>query len=76
MARDQRRFDHDDYSERGGDDRFRHGTAGADPGRQVARNLTGLILQGEFEPGERLIEEQLSERFGVSRPPVREACAS
>ncbi len=40
---------------------------------EVARNLTGLILQGEFEPGERLIEEQLSERFGVSRPPVREA---
>ena len=40
---------------------------------EVARSLRELILQGEFEPGERLIEEQLSERFGVSRPPVREA---
>jgi DNA-binding GntR family transcriptional regulator len=40
---------------------------------EVARSLRELILQGEFQPGERLIEEQLSERFGVSRPPLREA---
>ena len=31
------------------------------------------ILQGEFEPGERLMEIQLAERLGVSRTPIREA---
>lgn len=40
---------------------------------EIVRNLRAMILGGEFRPGERLIEEQLAERFGVSRPPVREA---
>ncbi len=31
------------------------------------------ILDGEVEEGNRLIEEDLAERFGVSRTPVREA---
>ena len=31
------------------------------------------ILSGAVEPGERLIEEQLTRRFGISRAPVREA---
>ena len=39
----------------------------------VARELRALILGGELRPGERLIEERLTERFGVSRPPLREA---
>lgn len=39
----------------------------------VARELRALILRGELRPGERLIEERLTERFGISRPPLREA---
>lgn len=35
--------------------------------------LRRLILSGELRPGERLIEERLTEQFGVSRPPLREA---
>src|SRR5699024_2433231 len=31
------------------------------------------ILSGRLEPGARLVEERLKERFGVSRPPLREA---
>lgn len=31
------------------------------------------ILSGALEPGERLIEEQLTQRFGISRGPLREA---
>ncbi len=32
-----------------------------------------MILSGELEPGERLFEDRLAERLGVSRNPVREA---
>ena len=32
-----------------------------------------MILTGEYGPEERLIEEQLAERLGVSRTPVRQA---
>ena len=38
----------------------------------VAR-LRADILSGGTEPGERLIEEQLTRRFGISRAPLREA---
>ncbi|GAA0227757.1 GntR family transcriptional regulator [Cryptosporangium japonicum] len=38
----------------------------------VAR-LRADILSGGIEPGERLIEEQLTRRFGISRAPLREA---
>ncbi|SDJ51633.1 transcriptional regulator, GntR family [Frankineae bacterium MT45] len=35
--------------------------------------LRAEILSGALEPGERLVEEQLTRRFGISRAPVREA---
>ena len=44
------------------------------PLNQVVREaLRERVLSGEFEPGDRLPEERLSEELGVSRMPVREA---
>lgn len=40
---------------------------------QLVEALREKILAGELEPGERLVEERLSEEFNVSRMPVREA---
>lgn len=34
--------------------------------------LTVDIITGEIRPGQRLIENKLCERFGLSRPPIRE----
>lgn len=39
----------------------------------VFRTLRQAIIQGEFQPGERLMEETLARKLGVSRTPVREA---
>jgi len=39
----------------------------------VLERLRALILTGEYGPEERLVEEQLAERLGVSRTPVRQA---
>jgi DNA-binding GntR family transcriptional regulator len=39
----------------------------------VAEELTRAILGGVFQPGERLVERDLAERFAVSKTPVREA---
>ncbi len=39
----------------------------------IADELEGLIFDGTFTDGERLDEVQLSERFAVSRTPIREA---
>ena len=39
----------------------------------VLMQLRDLILRGEFEPGQRLAEQQLAERLGASRTPVRSA---
>jgi DNA-binding GntR family transcriptional regulator len=40
---------------------------------EVVRGIRAMIMGAEVRPGERLVEERLSERFGVSRPPIREA---
>ena len=40
---------------------------------QVIRRIREAILDGTFEPGDRLLEDDLAERFTVSRSPVREA---
>jgi DNA-binding GntR family transcriptional regulator len=39
----------------------------------VLERLRALILTGEYGPEERLVEEQLAEKLGVSRTPVRQA---
>lgn len=41
--------------------------------REVADRLRTLIVHGELAPGERLNERVLSERFNISRTPLREA---
>ena len=39
----------------------------------AVRRLRAEIVRGAFAPGERLVEEQLTRRFGISRAPLREA---
>lgn len=39
----------------------------------VKNALRDAILSGQFQPGERLVEDRLARMFGVSRNPVREA---
>ncbi|UOQ94886.1 GntR family transcriptional regulator [Halobacillus shinanisalinarum] len=40
---------------------------------KVCNVLRKAILQGDFEPGERLIQSELAESLDVSRMPIREA---
>ncbi len=40
---------------------------------QVEQALESAIVFGEMTPGARVIEEEVAERYGVSRSPVREA---
>lgn len=40
---------------------------------RLAQDLAEAILSGEFAPGSRLDEQQLAQRYTVSRTPVREA---
>lgn len=42
----------------------------------VLMKLRDLILKGEFTPGHKLAEQQLAEKLGVSRTPVRSALMS
>jgi len=42
-------------------------------GHQVAEILSAEILEGEIRGGDRLIEQELQAKFGVSRSPLREA---
>ena len=44
--------------------------------QQAVSKLRAAILAGVFQPGERLVEADLCERLGVSRPSVREALRS
>ena len=56
---------------------------GASPGlhapslvEATTRQLREEILTGQLAPGERLIEEQIRQRFAISRAPLREALRS
>ncbi|WP_273841484.1 GntR family transcriptional regulator [Rubrobacter calidifluminis] len=49
------------------------GSFGASLPEQVADAVSDWIVEGELEPGSRLPETMLAERFGTSRAPVREA---
>jgi DNA-binding GntR family transcriptional regulator len=40
---------------------------------RLAEGIAESVLSGEFQPGFRLDEHRLAERYGVSRTPVREA---
>ena len=37
------------------------------------KQIRELIITGEFKPGQQLKEDELCKRFGISRPPIREA---
>src|SRR5215213_5738386 len=39
----------------------------------AADAIRKMVLSGELAPGDRLIEERLTEELGISRPPLREA---
>lgn len=39
----------------------------------IVQRLRALIVSGDVQPGDRLVEERFTEMFGVSRPPLREA---
>jgi DNA-binding GntR family transcriptional regulator len=41
--------------------------------RVVSEELARMIAKGEMQPGDRINEQQLAQRFGVSRGPIREA---
>ena len=46
--------------------------ASLSPQETAKKQITIDILTGEIRPGQRLIESKLCERFGLSRPPLRE----
>ena len=54
-----------------------HDTLATTPGVTLAESLRqkleGAIAAGHLEPGSRLDEQEIAERFGVSRTPVRDA---
>jgi len=48
--------------------------SGGEPiGKDVRTRIRSMILGSELKPGQRLLEEELCERLGVGRTPVREA---
>ncbi|OZI30337.1 hypothetical protein CAL29_20040 [Bordetella genomosp. 10] len=42
----------------------------------VQAEIERMIIDGEFQPNERVNENGLSQRLGVSRGPIREACSA
>lgn len=40
---------------------------------RVANEIARAIERGDYEPGERLKEQELADKFGLSRAPIREA---
>ena len=48
-------------------------TRDGDAGLRIAQSIRDGIISGEFAPGTRIRQEDLAERFGASRVPVREA---
>lgn len=49
------------------------GAAGVVAEQSIAQCLRQMILSRQLMPGERLVEAELAQRFGVSRTPIREA---
>ncbi|MDQ0168420.1 GntR family transcriptional regulator [Bacillus horti] len=41
--------------------------------QRIAETIASQIVEGKLNPGERLIENELSDLFGTSRSPIREA---
>lgn len=50
-----------------------HSARSISASERVASELRSMILSGEYLPGERIVQEDLAERFGASRLPVRDA---
>lgn len=46
-----------------------------DLGTKVYKTLKNMIITGELKPGEKLVQEDLAERLGVSRTPLLSAFA-
>jgi DNA-binding GntR family transcriptional regulator len=40
---------------------------------QITEFLTNAIIEGQWESGQRLVENELQRKFGISRAPIR-AC--
>ena len=47
--------------------------AGHETERNDCRELRKAIIEGQFAPGDRLVEGELCSRYRVSRTPIREA---
>lgn len=43
---------------------------------EIQERIKSLIVQGEFEMGQKVSEEQLAQRLGIGKAPVRRAIAS
>ena len=48
-------------------------TRDGDAGARIAESIRAEILAGKFAPGTRIRQDDIAERFGASRVPVREA---